>query len=259
MIGHPAAKTRGSEDSKANPMAPSLFGIPTKSNYHQTGFVQCAVSRVAKNRYHLSFQTDDAEQVSVIANKIKSSRTSNYHMFDALRGGMNAKLSKKAGHYIGKLRRDKDSQVGCYTLYNSSREKEQVAAYEYDVPAILAQVKEGQPPRKLQAIIPKLTSSSEGKGGKNNRLLEHLHNGTWKQNKLVAMQSRAPKYHEGQYRLNFSGRVLHPSVKNCQLENEEGECLLQFGKVDDNNFHLDYKAPFTAFSAFGLALSQFDL
>jgi tubby-related protein 1 len=64
---------------------------------------------------------------------------------------------------------------------------------------------------------------------------------------------------QGQYRLNFSGRVQTPSVKNMQLENEQGEILLQFGKVDEHRFHLDYKAPFTAFSAFGAALCQFDL
>jgi len=80
------------------------------------------------------------ESVSIIANKIKSSRTTNFHIFDALRGGTNAKLSKKSGHYIGKLRRDKDQPVGCYTLYNSSREKESVAAYVYDIPALMQQV-----------------------------------------------------------------------------------------------------------------------
>jgi hypothetical protein len=63
----------------------------------------------------------------------------------------------------------------------------------------------------------------------------------------------------GQYRLNFSGRVLTPSVKNMQLENEQGEVLLQFGKVDEHRFHLDFRAPFTAFSAFAAALCQFDL
>ena len=204
--------------------------------------------------------------MSIIANKVKSSRTSNYHLFDALRGGMNAKLSKKAGHYIGKLRRDKDQPVGCYTLYNSSREKEQVAAYVYDIPALMQQVTEGQPPRKMQAVVPKehspqsnnsndcnhgddkdkenkiMPSSRGGDSSNNNRLMEHLHNGTWKHHNLVAVQTRAPKYHEGQYRLNFSGRVLTPSVKNMQLENEYGECLLQFGKVDEEDtFHLDYK------------------
>ncbi|KAL7541134.1 hypothetical protein ACHAXR_010663 [Thalassiosira sp. AJA248-18] len=276
-IGQPAekGKTCDEENEALKPMAPSLFGLPSKNNLHpSTGFVHCCVTRVSSNRYHLSFQADDAETVSIIANKIKSSRTSNYHMFDCLRGGMNAKLSKKAGHYIGKLRRDKDQPVGCYTLYNSSREKEQVAAYVYDIPALMQQVTEGQPPRKMQAVVPKHATLSDEKGGKSsrdtikagndgpphgNRLMEHLHNGTWKHHKLVAVQTRPPKYHEGQYRLNFQGRVLCPSVKNTQLENEQGDCLLQFGKVDEKTFHLDYKAPFSAFSAFGAALCQFDL
>lgn len=266
-IGHPTVEK---ETTTLKPVAPSLFGVPGVSNYHQsTGLVHCCVTRCSKNKYNLSFQTEDAEAVSLIANKISSSRTSNYRIFDALRGGTNAKLTKKSGHYIGKLRRDKDQPVGCYTLYNSSREKEQLAAFVYDIPALMAQVTEGQPPRKMQAVIPKFTegkddkksSQGTGNGGThhNNRLMEHLHNGTWKHHELIAVQTRMPKYHEGQYRLNFSGRVLTPSVKNMQLENEQGECLLQFGKVDENTFHLDYKAPFTAFSAFSSALCQFDL
>jgi len=53
--------------------------------------------------------------------------------------------------------------------------------------------------------------------------------------------------------------VSTPSVKNMQLENQMGQTLLQFGKVDDARFHLDFKAPFTALSAFAAALTQFDL
>ncbi|KAL9189157.1 hypothetical protein ACHAXT_011647 [Thalassiosira profunda] len=249
-IGMPSPRKESTGDS---PVAPSLLGQPTAKNLHpSTGFVHCAIKRVG-SRYHLSFQTEDAETVSIIAEKIKTSRTANYRLFDALRGGMNAKLSKKSGHYLGKLRQAKD-QSGAYTLFNCSREKRSVAAYQYDVPALMEQVREGQPPREMQAIVPK-----DGKPSSDNRLLEHLHNGIWKQQKLVTVKTRAPTFAEGQYRLNLSGRVLLPSVKNMQLETSGGECLLQFGRVDENTFHLDYKAPFTAFSAFGAALCQFDL
>jgi hypothetical protein len=218
--------------------------------------VHCCITRFGDDLYHLAFQVENAESVSAIAKKVTSSRTSTYHIFDALRGGTNAKLTKKAGHYIGKLRRDKGQPVGCYTLYNSSREKEQVATYVYQVQGLMKQITEGQPPRRIQVIIPKDSALSGvetneqplrdadklGRGThRNNRLMEHLHNGTWKNHRYVAVQTRAPKYHEGQYRLNFSGRVLTPSVKNMQLETEQGECLLQFGKVGENKFHLDYK------------------
>lgn len=277
-IGHPSFRP-GSDEKALVPSAPKLFDIPTKSNYHtSTGFgkpfyqrivvkalpshtpllllraVHCCVTRVGDNVYHLTFQVENADSVSAIAKKIKSSRTSTYHLFDALRGGANAKLTKKAGHYIGKLRRDKGQPVGCYTLYNSSREKEQVATYVYDVPGLMKQVTEGQPPRRMQVIIPKGASLCDeeeqplrdsGKVGRgthrNNQLMELLHNGTWKQHRYMTVQTRAPKYHEGQYRLNFSGRVLTPSVKNMQLETDQSECLLQFGKVGENKFHLDFK------------------
>ena len=119
--------------------------------------------------------------------------------------------------------------MGCYTLYNSSREKEQLAAFVYDIPALAQQVRlaretenyssragnpfrsfhtqvtDGQPPRKMEAVIPK-HAPSKGGNKANSRLLEHLRNGTWKTHQLVAVQTRAPTYHEGQYRLNFSGR-----------------------------------------------------
>lgn len=220
---------------------------------HQLRTVHCCVTRLGENNYHLSFQVKDAESVSAIAKKIKSSRTSTYHLFDALRGGTNAKLTKKSGHYIGKLRRDKCQPEGCYTLYNSSREKEQVASFVYDIPGLMKQITEGQPPRKVQVIIPKESNEEMDEqplrdsvkvvrgSHRNTQLIEHLHNGTWRQHRYEVVQTRAPKYHEGQYRLNFSGRVLVPSVKNMQLENEHGECLLQFGKVGDDKFHLDYK------------------
>lgn len=112
---------------------------------------------------------------------------------------MNAKLSKKSSHYIGKLRHDKDKPVGCYTLYNASREKQELAAFVYDIPSLTQQVKEGQPPRKMQAIVPRSSTASGGKENANAiRLIEHLHNGTWKQQKLVALQTKPPKFHEGE-------------------------------------------------------------
>lgn len=85
----------GSEGNK-KPVAPSLFDVPSKPNYHpSTGLVHCRITRRGKSQYHLSFQAADTETVSIIANKVVTSRTPNYHLFDALRGGTNAKLSKK--------------------------------------------------------------------------------------------------------------------------------------------------------------------
>lgn len=61
--------------------------------------------------------------------------------------------------------------------------------------------------------------------------------------------------------LDFFNRVEKPSVKNFQLveDKEEGsDIVLQFGKINENAFNLDVRAPFTPAQAFALALSSCD-
>ena len=75
--------------------------------------------------------------------------------------------------------------------------------------------------------------------------------------------------------LNFHGRVTQASVKNFQLVHPskgkfflyvdmlicsltEDYIVLQFGRIADNIFTLDYRFPLCAVQAFGIALSSFD-
>jgi hypothetical protein len=53
--------------------------------------------------------------------------------------------------------------------------------------------------------------------------------------------TKEPTYDNGQYRLNFSGRVTTASVKNMQIIDSNGEIIAQFGKVGEHRFHLDYR------------------
>jgi Tub family len=64
----------------------------------------------------------------------------------------------------------------------------------------------------------------------------------------------------GNYRLNFRGRVTVPSVKNFQLvaPDDIDYIVGQFGKVGEDRFNLDFRAPLNAFQAFSIALSQFN-
>ena len=61
--------------------------------------------------------------------------------------------------------------------------------------------------------------------------------------------------------MNFKGRVSVPSVKNFQLVSPDDidTIIGQFGKIGEDRFHLDFKAPLNAFQAFALALAQFNL
>jgi tubby-related protein 1 len=74
------------------------------------------------------------------------------------------------------------------------------------------------------------------------------------------------------YVLNFSERVKEPSVKNFQLvkserikrveENPSGpnidQVILQFGRLNDTEYSLDFASPITPLMAFALALSSLD-
>lgn len=50
---------------------------------------------------------------------------------------------------------------------------------------------------------------------------------------MFPLKTREPTFANGNYRLNFHGRVTVPSVKNFQLvsPHDDGHTVCQFGKV----------------------------
>eukprot|EP01016_Furgasonia_blochmanni_P040549 TRINITY_DN5186_c0_g1_i13.p3 TRINITY_DN5186_c0_g1~~TRINITY_DN5186_c0_g1_i13.p3 ORF type:complete len:139 (-),score=0.30 TRINITY_DN5186_c0_g1_i13:428-844(-) len=60
--------------------------------------------------------------------------------------------------------------------------------------------------------------------------------------------------------LNFGGRVDKHSVKNFQLIDQEDDNVIymEFGRVDDDSFNLDFQWPFSPMQALAVALSSFD-
>lgn len=86
----------------------------------------------------------------------------------------------------------------------------------------------------------------------------------------MVLRNKAPRWHEHLqcWCLNFHGRVTVASVKNFQLaaaadpndptgSRDEETVLLQFGKVHDDIFTMDYRQPLSAFQAFAISLSSF--
>ncbi|OMO74747.1 hypothetical protein CCACVL1_16482 [Corchorus capsularis] len=84
------------------------------------------------------------------------------------------------------------------------------------------------------------------------------------------LRNKAPRWHEHLqcWCLNFHGRVTVASVKNFQLvatvdqsqpggKGDEETVLLQFGKVGDDTFTMDYRSPLSAFLAFAICLTSF--
>ncbi|KAH1105593.1 hypothetical protein J1N35_009361 [Gossypium stocksii] len=103
---------------------------------------------------------------------------------------------------------------------------------------------------------------------------KHLDNGKMKlpantTSSHTVLKNKAPRWHEHLqcWCLNFHGRVTVASVKNFQLSatvdpNSGGEVdnetvVLQFGKVGDDTFTMDYRQPLSAFLAFAICLTSF--
>ena len=87
---------------------------------------------------------------------------------------------------------------------------------------------------------------------------QSTHNGTAVA-KALAAEAHNPA--TGAHSLDFKGRVTVPSVKNFQLVIEgrqQDDVICQFGKVGDDEFHLDFKAPLNPLQAFALAVAHFN-
>ncbi|KAG2600863.1 hypothetical protein PVAP13_5KG551800, partial [Panicum virgatum] len=86
----------------------------------------------------------------------------------------------------------------------------------------------------------------------------------------LVLYNKLPRWHEHLqcWCLNFHGRVLVASVKNFQLiapagtrepwgVQDDETAILQFGKIEDDVFTMDYRQPLSAFQAFAICLTSF--
>eukprot|EP00597_Dinobryon_sp_UTEXLB2267_P008763 CAMPEP_0170096592 /NCGR_PEP_ID=MMETSP0019_2-20121128/28691_1 /TAXON_ID=98059 /ORGANISM="Dinobryon sp., Strain UTEXLB2267" /LENGTH=593 /DNA_ID=CAMNT_0010318639 /DNA_START=132 /DNA_END=1913 /DNA_ORIENTATION=+ len=241
----------------------------------RTPLVQCTIIRDRHSIHGKLYPTyelllEEPKKLLITARKMNMNRTSNYHLFDMTRGQVGSKLSKKNGNYLGKLRARNSARTE-YALLNKSSEKEELAGMAFDRLSLVEQLKEGNQPRKMKLVLPKLDADcvpiphsirDNGSGSLTDLVSDpHLYGHANASLGLHVFESKDPVYENGNYRLNFHGRVNQPSVKNFQLVrcDDVDTIFCQFGKVDDDIFHLDFKAPLNAFQAFALALCQFNL
>ena len=258
-------------------------------------FTRCLIVRekgglLKKTVYYMHIQNKDDDPVQLIlaAQKSKSGKTPNYHIFDMTKRAYGKDLSKKSGNYIGKLRTSFGGSA-C-TLFDTTEAEHCSVAFSKEHQGPLSRIKQETDPRVMRVLVPKVN-----KGGKmrvnlkgstmNEKLMSHLDidkNGyilppekkigsNAPDDEYQILGNKSPTFVRGSYRLNFGGRVLLPSVKNFQLcdvdevKNNLGveitnltDIFLQFGKISGNEFHLDFKEPLTPFQAFGIMLAQFN-
>ncbi|XP_026055063.1 tubby-related protein 1 [Carassius auratus] len=231
--------------------------------------VKCKVTRDKRGMdrgfyptYYLHLDND--KKVFLLAGrKRKKSATSNYLIsIDA------TDLSRGGENFIGKLR---SNLMGTkFTVFdnglNPDRALRDMSNARQELAAIIYEtnVLGFKGPRKMTVIIPGMDDDNERVPIRpqtdNDNILMRYQNR--QMDNLIELHNKTPVWNDdtASYVLNFSGRVTQASVKNFQIvhSKDNSYIVMQFGRVADDMFTLDYNYPMCAVQAFAIALSSFD-
>uniref|UniRef100_A0A673J7B0 Tubby-related protein 1-like n=1 Tax=Sinocyclocheilus rhinocerous TaxID=307959 RepID=A0A673J7B0_9TELE len=231
--------------------------------------VKCKVTRDKRGMDRGLYPTyylhlDNEKKVFLLAGrKRKKSTTSNYLISidptDLSRGGEN---------FIGKLR---SNLMGTkFTVFDNalhpdralpdmSNARQELAAIIYETNVLGM-----KGPRRMIVIIPGMNKDGERvpirPRSENDGLLIRQQNRNMEN--LIELRNKTPVWNEetASHVLNFNGRVTQASIKNFQIVHNKDQdyIVMQFGRVADDAFTLDYRYPLCAVQAFAIALSSFD-
>ncbi|TRY89661.1 hypothetical protein DNTS_021531 [Danionella cerebrum] len=231
--------------------------------------VKCKVTRDKRGMdkglyptYYLHLDND--KKVFLLGGrKRKKSTTSNYLISidptDLSRGGEN---------FVGKLR---SNMMGTkFTVFDNalaperalpdmSNARQELAAIIYETNVLGM-----KGPRRMIIVIPGMTKDGDRAAirprNDNDGLLMRYQNRNMEN--LIELRNKTPVWNEetASHVLNFNGRVTQASIKNFQIVHSKDQdyIVMQFGRVADDAFTLDYKYPLCAVQAFAIALSSFD-
>lgn len=230
--------------------------------------IKCRITRDKKGvdrgiypTYYLHMEREDGKKTFLLAGrKRKKSKTSNYLLStdptDLTRGGE---------AFVGKLR---SNLLGTqFTLFdNGENPKGGVDKARKELIGVVYEtnVLGFKGPRKMTIIIPGMNLDHERVDikprGDHDGLIER-----WKRKNMeniLELHNKSPVWNDEtqSYVLNFHGRVTQASVKNFQIvhDNDMDYIVMQFGRVAEDVFTMDYNYPMCALQAFGVALSSFD-
>ncbi|XP_071782890.1 tubby protein [Centroberyx gerrardi] len=235
--------------------------------------IQCRVTRDRRGvekglypTYYLHMEKEDGKRVFLMAGrKRKKCKTSNY-----LISTDPTDLSRDTNSYIGKLR---SNVLGTkFTVYDGGENPEkkpfikECESVRQELAAICYEknVLGFKGPRKMTVIIPGMLENDERvcirpKSDIETLLIRHDNGNT---DNLVTLLNKSPSWNEQthSYVLNFHGRVTQASVKNFQIVHPDNDdyIVMQFGRVAEDVFSMDYSFPMCALQAFAITLSSFD-
>ncbi|KAF0694112.1 Aste57867_14998 [Aphanomyces stellatus] len=261
----------------------ALRAFVTRAPAKGTQSVQCYVERdksgVNMMRPIYRLFLDDGKQFLLGAQaryKRINNKTSNY-----LISMDRNPTDRRSGLIVGKLRGNWSG--ASYTVYDQGLNPNKTAL-DSNVRSILGLVEftyDKMGPGRMAIRIPRVNSvgvptSIKDKPEDDSKDTKAGNSGLTDDNS-VKMRNKRPKYDEKArgHVLNFGGRITMSSVKNFQLQCDDGEddadVTLQFGRVScqppgpneqcschKNVFNLDFKYPLSAVQAFALCLAAMD-
>ncbi|KFQ16026.1 Tubby-related protein 3, partial [Leptosomus discolor] len=235
--------------------------------------VKCRITRDKKGMdrglfptYYMHLERDDNRKTFLLAGrKRKKSKTSNYLIsIDP------TDLSREGESFIGKLRSNLMgtrfavydngiSPLKAQDLVEKAHTRQELAAICYET-----NVLGFKGPRKMSVIIPGMNMNHQRipirPRNERESLLSKWQNKNFEN--LIELHNKAPVWNDDtqSYVLNFHGRVTQASVKNFQIvhDNDPDYIVMQFGRVAEDVFTLDYNYPLCALQAFAIGLSSFD-
>ncbi|KFZ53641.1 Tubby-related protein 3, partial [Podiceps cristatus] len=235
--------------------------------------VKCRITRDKKGMdrglfptYYMHLERDDNRKTFLLAGrKRKKSKTSNY-----LISVDPTDLSREGESFIGKLRSNLMgtkftvydhgvSPVKAQGLVEKAHTRQELAAICYET-----NVLGFKGPRKMSVIIPGMNMNHKRIAIRPRNEHESLLSKWQTKNleNLIELHNKAPVWNDDtqSYVLNFHGRVTQASVKNFQIvhDNDPDYIVMQFGRIAEDVFTLDYNYPLCALQAFAIGLSSFD-
>ncbi|XP_026204739.1 tubby-related protein 1-like [Anabas testudineus] len=231
--------------------------------------VKCRVTRdqrgMDKSLYPIYYLHLDNEKKTFLlaGRKRKKSTTSNYLIsIDA------TDLSRGGENFVGKLR---SNLMGTkFTVFDNalnpdralpdmSNARQELAGIIYETNVLGM-----KGPRRMTVIIPGMNKDSERvplrpRTDCDGLLIRYQNR---RLDNLIELHNKTPVWNDetSSHVLNFNGRVTQASIKNFQIVHSKDldYIVMQFGRIADDIFTLDFNYPLCAVQAFAIALSSFD-
>jgi tubby and related proteins len=247
------------------------------------GIIRCYVKQIYRGMFkqygyelYLQGQIGTTEEDTFLLSsrrQVRSNMTANYTIHTDKDCSDEARIGRMGSNFLGT----------CFTMYDNGRDPQKLAKIQDavnsdEVSQNVLQIREElgcvtyEPnrtsvgPRKMRVVVPQV--DEEGVSSKvvrpmsrQDRLVTRLGGGDLRD--LMKFTNREPVFREdlGAYCLDFGGRVSMASVKNFQLINSDDPSMgniLQFGRVADDMFTMDFQWPLSPFQAFCICLSSCD-